>query len=175
VKPAGFLLLAISYLLISACTHAIPRWGIGGRYLEGRDQFLRGRGGDMDKAIVALESVVRQDATYRDSLTLLGRAYYNRGRYQDAYMILQRALAVIKEDEIAWLVLGMTELRLGQDQKGLETLKGALTLVSKVSINGYRDFPEWDRQGLVRSSIRRAVLFATKGLAGPYVLQAGSL
>ena len=25
------------------CNHAIPRFGVGGRYEEGMDQFLRGR------------------------------------------------------------------------------------------------------------------------------------
>lgn len=158
------LLLAISYLLISGCTHAIPRFGTGGRYNEGEDQFLRGRGGDMDKAIVALESVVRENPMYKNSLTLLGRAYYRKGRYQDVYAILQRALAVNKEDEIAWLVLGLTQLRQGEEQKGLETLKGAITLVSKVATSGYRDFPDWDARGVIRSSIRRVVLLVTKGL-----------
>jgi len=75
----------------------------------------------MDRAIVALESVVKENPTYRDSLTLLGRAYYKRGRYEDARQILMRAVAVNKEDEIAWLVLSMAMLRMGENEKGLET------------------------------------------------------
>lgn len=118
----------------------------------------------MDRAIVALESVVKENPTYRDSLTLLGRAYYKRGRYEDARQILMRAVAVNKDDEIAWLVLSMAMLRLGENEKGLETLKGAITLLSKVSRNGYRDYPDWDSNGLVRTAIRRTVLLATKGL-----------
>ena len=55
----------------------------------------------MNRAIIALESVVKEDPTYRDSLTLLGRAYYRQGRYQDARQILMRAVAVNKDDEIA--------------------------------------------------------------------------
>lgn len=137
---------------------------MGGRYEEGKDQFLRGRGGDMDRAIIALESVVKENPSHRDSLTLLGRAYYRRGRYEDARQILMRAVAVNKDDEIAWLVLSMAMLRLGENEKGLETLKGAITLLSKVSVNGYRDFPVWDINGLVRSSIRTTVHLATKGL-----------
>lgn len=160
----AYSLFAISYLLISGCTHAIPRIGMQGRYLEGKDQFLRGRGGDMGNAIVALESVVREDPTYKDSLTLLGRAYYRAGRYQDAYAILQRAVAVNKNDEIAWLVLGLTELKLGQNQKGLETVKGGITLLSKASVKGYRDYEDWDSKNLVRSSIQRTAFLAAKGL-----------
>jgi len=160
----GYFLLAISFFFVSACTHAIPRLGTGGRYLEGRDQFLRGRGGDLDKAIVALESVVRDNPTYKDSLTLLGRAYYGKERYQDAYAILQRALAVNKDDEIAWLTLGLTQMRIEENEKGLETLKGAITLLSKVSVSGYRDFATWDSNHVVRASIRRTVLLINKGL-----------
>ena len=150
--------------LLSGCTHAIPRWGTAGRYLEGRDQFLRGRGGDMQTAVNALESVVGDDPTYKDSLTLLGRAYYRQARYQDAIRFLQRAVAVNEKDEIAWLVIGLTQLRLGEDEKGVETLKGAITLVSKASVRGYRDFPEWDSKGVVRTYISRSVVQVIKGV-----------
>src|SRR5687767_11410968 len=88
----SFLGSAIMLVSLSvACTHYIPRFGIGGRYEEGKEQFLRGRAGDMDTAIVALENVVSQDPTYKYSLTYLGRAYYRKGRYQDAFAVLQRA------------------------------------------------------------------------------------
>ena len=149
---------------ISACTHYIPRFGIGGRYEEGREQFLRGRGGDMDTAVVALEKVVSQDPTYKDSLTYLGRAYYRKGRYQDAYAILQRAVALNKDDELAWIALGLTQLRLGQNEKGVETLKGGITLASKVMVDGYHNYIYWDTRGLVRGSIRRSALLLTKGV-----------
>ena len=106
-----------------ACTHYIPRFGIGGKYEEGKAQFLLGRSGDMDVAITALETVVKENPKYDDSLTYLGRAYYRKGRYFDAFEILQRALAVNKDDEIAWIAIGLTQLRLGQNEKGIETLK----------------------------------------------------
>lgn len=166
----GALLWAISAGFLPGCsdifTHSIPRFGIGGHYNEGKEQFLRGRGGDMDRAIAALDSVVREDPTYRDSLTLLGRAYYNKGNYEVARQILQRALLVNKEDEIAWMVLGLSQLRLGEDDQGMETLQGAITLISKVSRRGYRDFAEWDSKGLVRSYISRSVVEVRKGPDG---------
>jgi tetratricopeptide (TPR) repeat protein len=154
----------IMFLSLLACTHSIPRFGIGGHYEEGRDQFFRGRAGDMDKAVLALESVVRQDPTYKHSLTYLGRAYYRKGRYQDAYAVLQRAVAVNQEDEIAWVALGLTQLRLGQNEKGIETLKGGITLVSKVLVDGYHNYIYWDTRGIVRASIRRSAFLLTKGL-----------
>lgn len=151
-------------LALVGCTHNIPRFGVGGRYEEGRDQFLRGRGGDMDKAVAALETVVIQDPTYKKSLTYLGRAYYRKGRYQDAFAILQRALALNKEDEIAWIALGLAQLRLGQDEKGMETLKGGVTLASKVMVEGYNNYIYWDNKGSVRASLRRSAFLLTKGL-----------
>jgi tetratricopeptide (TPR) repeat protein len=158
------LLLALGFLLLSSCTHAIPRFGIGGRYAGGREEVTKSRGGNIDRAIVALEAVALQDPTYRDTLTLLGRAYYKNGRYGDARQILIRALSLNKDDEIAWLVLGVAQMRLGEDQRGLESIKGGLTLLGKAMTDGYRDFPEWDPNRIVRTSLRRSVLLATKGL-----------
>src|SRR5262245_41740989 len=135
--------------LTGACTHAIPRFGIGGRYEEGKAQFLLGRTGDMDVAITALESVVKEDPKYNDSLTYLGRAYYRKGRYFDAFEILQRALAVNKEDEIAWISMGLTQLRIGQNDKGVETLKGGITLASRVMKSGYKNYDFWDTRGVI--------------------------
>ena len=131
-----WLFAAIVCLGAVSCSNTLPKFGVGGRYEEGKDQFYRGRGGDMDKAVVSLEYVVSQDPTYKNSLTYLGRAYYRKERYKDAYVILQRAVVVNKDDEIAWLALGVTELRLGQNEKGIETLKGGITLASKVLVKG---------------------------------------
>jgi tetratricopeptide (TPR) repeat protein len=146
-----------------SCSNTLPRFGLGGRYEEGKDQFFRGRGGDMDKAVVSLEYVVSQDPTYKNSLTYLGRAYYRKERYKDAYAILQRAVAVNKDDEVAWLALGVTELRLGQNEKGIETLKGGITLASRVLVEGYHNYDRWDIRGTVRASVRRCAFYVAKG------------
>jgi tetratricopeptide (TPR) repeat protein len=157
----GGLIIVVSFL--SACSQNIPRVGIGGRYEEGRAQFLRGRGGDMDTAIAALESVVTQDPTYKNSLMYLGRAYYNKGRFQDAFAVLQRAVVVDREDEQAWIALGLTQLRLGQNEKGIESLKGGVTLANKVMVDGYHNYIYWDTRGLIRASLRRSAFLLVKG------------
>jgi tetratricopeptide (TPR) repeat protein len=155
---------AIVCLGAVSCSNTLPKFGVGGRYEEGKDQFFRGRGGDMDKAVVSLEYVVSQDPTYKKSLTYLGRAYYRKERYKDAYVILQRAVVVNKDDEIGWLALGVTELRLGQNEKAIETLKGGITLASKVLVEGYHNYDRWDLRGTVRASIRRSAFYLTKGV-----------
>jgi tetratricopeptide (TPR) repeat protein len=159
-----WLFAAIVCLGAISCSNTLPRFGVGGRYEEGKDQFFRGRGGDMDRAVTSLEYVVSQDPTYKKSLTYLGRAYYRKERYKDAYVILQRAVAVDKDDEIAWLALGVTELRLGQNEKGVETLKGGVTLASKVLVEGYHNYERWDIRGTVKTSVRRCAFYLTKGV-----------
>ncbi|MBI2359206.1 MAG: tetratricopeptide repeat protein [Deltaproteobacteria bacterium] len=163
-KFAQALLVVASLWLASSCAHTIPRFGIGGRYNEGKEEVTKTRGGNIDRAVSALEAVVRQDPTYRDSLALLGRAYYKKGRYGDAKQIIIRALALNKDDEISWLVLGLARIRLGENQQGLEDIKGGLTLLGKAMRNGYKGFPEWDPNRTVRVSLRRTVLVAAKGL-----------
>ena len=148
----------------AACTHSIPRFGIGGKYEEGKGQFLLGRTGNMDVAIAALETVVKEDPNYNDSLTYLGRAYYRKGRYFDAYEILQRALAVNKEDEIAWISLGLAQLQLGQNDKGVESLKGGITLANRVMKNGYKNYIYWDTRGTVAAALRRSAFLVAKGV-----------
>lgn len=156
------LLLAIGFSALVACGRP-PGLGMGGRYLDGRAEVTRQRG-NIKQAIVKLEEVAQKDPFYRDSLTLLGRAYYKDRRYRDALDILGRALAVKEEDEIAWLALGLAQLRLGDGENGLASIKGGLTLLARVSKEGYRGHPYWDRNGSVRAALRRAVVEATKGL-----------
>lgn len=151
--------------MIAACAHLVPGSGLESRYLEGKDEFLSGKAGDLDKAVAVFESVAREDPTYKDSLTMLGRAYYRKGRYNDANAILQRAVAVNKDDEVAWLALALTQLRLGEDRKGLESLNRGIGLLGKVTGKGPRSYPEWDRKGLVRSATQRTALLAAKGVA----------
>jgi len=162
-------------LFVTSCTRPafMTGMGTGGKYLEARDEVTR-RGGNIDKATQNLEIVVRDDPTccrpYNDSLTLLGRAYYLRNRYGDAKLILQRAVVVNQEDEIGWMVLGITRLQLGEDETGLKEVQGGLTLFSKVSRSGdynypgYRGYRFWDRAGNVRVALRRAVIVAQKEL-----------
>ena len=155
----------LSLLIISGC-FSRPDWfvGTGGKYNEANLELIRGRSGDLDKAIGNLQTVVQTDPTYKDTLTLLGKAYYRKGRYSDAYSITQRALAVNKDDEIAWLVYGLAQLRVGENAKGLETIKGGLTLLGKAMREQYRGYPSWDLRGTVRASLNRAVFQALKGL-----------
>jgi len=160
----GGLLFGVGLTFMSSCSRPDFFVGTGGRYNEANIELLRGRAANLDKAIDNLQVVVQNDPTYRDSLTLLGKAYYRKGRYYEAYSIIQRALAVNKGDEIAWLVLGLSQIRVGENAKGLETIKGGLTLMTKAMKEDYRGYPGWDPRGTVRTSVNRSVFQALKGL-----------
>lgn len=140
--------------------------GVGGRYNDALTELGKTqRGGDVNRAIVDLEYVVRRNPRYKDSLAQLGRAYYHAGRYAAALEVLKRAVAVNSEDEVAWIVIGLTQLRRGEDERGLESVKGGLTLLARATAKGYKDIEEeyWDLRGLVRRALRRSISLARKG------------
>ena len=153
--------------------------GVGGNYNDALSELGKTqRGGNVSKAIVHLEYVVRRNPKYLDSLTQLGRAYYYAGRYGSAFEVLKRALALNREDEIGWIVLGLTQMQRGDDEAGLDSFKGGLTLLAKATQNGYKDFPEefWDSRGVVRRALRRSITLARKGVGEKRrIVQAGEL
>ena len=159
----GYSLLSVGCLMLFGCSAPSWHFGVGGKYNEGRQEVTRPRGGDLDKAIADLETIAAQNPTYRDTLTLLGRAYYKKSRYQAAVQVLKRALAVNRDDEIAWITLGLAQLQLGDDANGIKALEGGLTLFSKESKDGYKGIDFWDKTGAVRLALRRAVFAVTKG------------
>ena len=132
--------------------------------MDAKQEIVNVRTGDLNKAIGLLESVAVEDPLYKDTLTLLGRAYYRRGRYKDALEVLKRSVAVNPKAEIAWIALGLTQLRLGDEANGLESFKGGITLLSQATKNGYKGVDDWDKRGIVRGATRRAVFAALKGL-----------
>ncbi len=144
-----------------------PGIGVGGKYNDALTELGKTqRGGNVNRAIVDLEYVARKNPRYKDSLTQLGRAYYYAGRYSAAIEVLKRAVTVNRDDEVAWIVIGLTQLRRGDDEAGLASVRGGLTLLAKATRNGYKDFKEeyWDRRGVVRRSLRRSVSLARKGV-----------
>jgi tetratricopeptide (TPR) repeat protein len=159
-------LLCLVAVYALGCSMALPPLGKAGKYRTGRALLIQPKGTGVGQAIPILQELAREDPFYEDILTLLGRAYYHQTSYREALELLQRALLVNKEDEIAWLVLGLAQLRLGDNDAGFENLKAGVALLNKVSKNGYRRYIRWDINGLVRSAIRRTVVLATKdGLA----------
>ncbi len=164
---SGLALGLVVSLLASGCSFMdfrLPALGKAGKYRTAEMELAKTGGTGANTAVPLLEAIVKKNPFYRDTLTLLGRAYYQQRRYQAALQILQRAVLVNNDDEIAWLLLGLTQLRLGNNQQGLESLKGGLSLLyEKATKYDYRGFESWDRNTLVQSSIRRAIFQVQKG------------
>jgi len=164
---SGLILGLVVSLLASGCSvldFRLPVLSKAGKYRTAKKELAKPRGAGVSTAVPLLEAIVKEDPTYRDTLTHLGRGYYQQRRYQAALQILQRAVLVNKEDEIAWLLLGLTQLRLGNDQQGLESFKGGLSLLYKKATKyGYLGYESWDVNKLVQSSIRRAIFQVQKG------------
>jgi tetratricopeptide (TPR) repeat protein len=156
---------AISIQFVAGCSR--PDWfvGVNGAYNEGKFEVMRRINGNLDKAIGNFEYIAKENPAYRDTLTLLGRAYYKKARYRDSHVILQRAVALNNQDDFAWLQFGAVQLRLGDDERGLESVRGGLTLYTKATATDkYRGYTGWDPAGKVRIASRRAVFVALKGL-----------
>ena len=78
--------------------------------------------------------------------------------------LLMGGVQLLKELRLpAWLAYGLAQLRTGQVEKGMESLKGGITLASKVMVDGYHNYLYWDTRGLIRASIRRSAFLLTKG------------
>jgi tetratricopeptide (TPR) repeat protein len=174
----GVIVSSLLVAALSACWRPAGI-GVGGNYNDavlelGKTQ----RGGNVRKAIVHLEYVVRGNPKYKDSLTQLGRAYYYAGRYGSSFEVLKRALAVNREDEIGWIVLGLTQMQRGDDEVGLGSFKGGLSLLAKATQDGYKEIPEefWDTRGVVRRALRRSISLARKGVSEKRrIIQSGEL
>ena len=159
-----FFVCALVVVGLAGCWRP-PGIGVGGKYNDALTELGKTqRGGNVNRAVVDLEYVVRKNPRYKDSLTQLGRAYYYAERYSAAFEVLKRAVTLNRDDEVAWIVIGLTQLRRGDDEQGLESLKGGLTLLATATRGGYRDIEEelWDRRGLVRRSLRRSISLARK-------------
>jgi len=104
------LFLVSSCLAIAACA------GSSTGFLAGRQALLRG---EPDNAVAYFDRVAQADPGYiadspppRKSIwTYVGRAHYNSGRYAEAKVAYDKALTRLKDDYVARLYRGLTQLR----------------------------------------------------------------
>ena len=66
----------------------------------------------------------------------------------------------------------------GDDEAGLKSFKGGLTLLVRATREGYQEIPDefWDARGLVRRALRRSIALARKGVVEKRrIIQSGEL
>ncbi len=113
---------ALALLLMIAGCGALES---GGEFVSGRQALMRG---DDATALAYFDQIAKRDPNYvapftsfRQSIwTYLGRAQYQSGKLAEAKGSLERALSRMREDSVARLYLGLTNLRLSTTEKATD-------------------------------------------------------
>ena len=91
----------------------------------------------------------------------LGRADYATGRYASARRLLQQAIVINKNDNVARLYLGLTLAQMGDRENGLKEIQAGLKGIYDWIVyvrqnfsagNQYGQF--WDQNGTIRAAIQ---------------------
>ena len=130
------------------------------KYRLGKFFVITSPKGKANDAVTLLVDVAVENPLYKNTLTLLGAAYYWQGNNYEASKFSSRALAVKKDDEIAWLIYGLTQLKLEEHRKGTDSLKAGLTLLNKQSKSG--NLESLSPPASIRRDFRRAVFAVDK-------------
>lgn len=103
-------------LLLAFCLATVGCSATSSTFLSGRQALLRG---EPDHALSYFESVAQIEPSYvfnaappnKSVWTYIGRAHYNAGRYADARVAFDKALAQLNDDYTARLYRGLTMIR----------------------------------------------------------------
>ena len=122
-------------ICISALIYLTGCSGVGTDVLAGRNALQTGRPND---AVGYLTRAAAIDPNYQTGnrvsegvLTLLGRAYYETGKYDDARKTLEKAVSIYKDDPLAHLYLGLTLLRDGDRERGRKEIDVGLNGINE--------------------------------------------
>jgi tetratricopeptide (TPR) repeat protein len=157
---ALYYLVALSFsVLLSGCA----TFQSAGQIEAGRQALFVGNNqaalGYFQQAAQADPNAVYGATLRMGILTYLGQAQYLTGNYAQARQTLQKALLQHPQDHVARLYLGLTEVRLGDRQRGLRDIengmKGIAAFLNYLSNNFAYSFGQfWDPGGTIRASIK---------------------
>ena len=155
-----YFLVALSFsVLISGCATIQT----AGQIEQGRQALFVGNN---QTALAYFQQAAQADpnAIYGATLRMgvfsfLGQAEYLTGNYAQARQTLQKALVQHPQDHVARLYLGLTEVRLGDRQRGLRDIengmKGIAAFLNYLNNNFAYSFGQfWDPGGTIRASIK---------------------
>ncbi len=112
----------------------------------------------------------------------LGRADYETKRYASARRLLQQAIAINKNDNVARLYLGLTLAQMGDRENGLKEIQGGLkglydwiVYVRKNFSAGNEYGQFWDQNGTIRAAIQTDLnMIASNQIDWPKLLADGA-
>jgi tetratricopeptide (TPR) repeat protein len=165
MKVTYFLAMLSLGILLSGCS-AIDA---GGNVQAGIQAMLAGNN---QTALTYFQAAAQQDPNYiygaqlrQGVFSYLGRAQYLNKDYVQARQSLEKALAQNSLDNLARLYLGLTQVRLGDNQAGLKNIE-----VSMKRINSWINYlnqvsPDnpWDPGGAILSGSKNALAMISSG------------
>ena len=151
-------------ICVSALIYLTGCSGVGTDVLAGRNALQTGRPND---AVGYLTRAAAIDPNYQTGnrvpegvLTLLGWAYYETGKYDDARKTLEKAVSLNRNDPLAHLYLGLTLVRNGDRERGrkevevgLKGIDDTLEYINTDRVTGFY----WDPGRQIRDSVRKVL------------------
>jgi tetratricopeptide (TPR) repeat protein len=137
---------------------------VGGDVQAGRNALQIGRPND---AVSYLTRAAAAEPNYQipyrvgvGVLTYLGRAYLETGQNVEARTTLQRAIKLYRYDPLAQLYLGISMLKIGEDQNGRNEILGGLRAIGETLEYIAADLVfgfYWDPNMQIRNDIRNTL------------------
>jgi tetratricopeptide (TPR) repeat protein len=134
-----FLIVGAFFAALVAACATIQR---GSEYEQARNDLLYG---DSTPALSLFERIAAADPNRlyfskfpEGSWTYVGRAAYGANLLPRAQQALERATSLHREDDMAKLYLGLTDARLGNQERGLANIENGM--------KGIHDWIEWANQ-----------------------------
>jgi tetratricopeptide (TPR) repeat protein len=157
---AAFLLLGILFVFShSACKRPMTAMT---EVHKGRQALIAGKA---QTALTHFQRATEFDPNFlyfstlpQSAITYTGRAHYQLGRFSEARQAFERATLRFEDDSMARLYLGLTLVRQGDRERGVQETLGGLK-----AINEWLDYIEanlsygvyWDSSREIRSEIER--------------------
>ena len=160
-------LLAMFWLsvLLSGCAN----YQVGGDVQAGVQALLAGNN---QTALSYFQAAAQQDPNYIYSgllnqgvLSYLGRAQYLSKDYTQARQTLEKALRQNKTDNLARLYLGLTQVRLGDNETGLNNIETSMKRINAWLKYLKGNFPGegWDPSGVIEGGSLSALAMISSG------------
>ena len=162
-----YLLLSAGFIFLSACA---GNFQTAGNVASGRQALFAG---NYQGALANFQAAAQQDPNYiyggllqQGVWSYIGRTQYLLGQYPQAQQTLQKALTQRKSNDVVNLYLGLTLVRSGDRQKGLQTMdvgmKGIAQFINYVTqAFRYEIGQYWDPGHAIRNAIQKALAIAS--------------
>jgi len=155
-------------VLLSACAE----FGVGTEFSSGRQALFKG---NYEAALGFFQIAAQKDPGYvyggvlrQGVWSYVGRTQYLIGQYPQAEKTLEQARGGPNNNELANLYLGLTLMRMGDRQKGVEDLqagmKGVAQFINYVTeVFRYQIGQYWDPGYTLRNAVQRTLVAASGG------------